>query len=92
MVAIMAEDISKKLCNRCHRLLKDKKSIELGFGPTCYKKHLEKQKNYLFDLPTERVYTKITADDISGPVLSMWEAPFGKGLLELLNKLNNKEE
>lgn len=50
MVEIMVEDISKKLCNRCHRELKDKKSKELGFGPTCYKKYLKKKKVYLFEM------------------------------------------
>ena len=35
---------------------------------------------------------QITADDISGPVLSMWEAPFGKGLIEVLNKAEEKFE
>lgn len=50
MVEIMVEDISKKVCNRCHRELKDDKSKQLGFGPICYKKYLQKQKIYLFDL------------------------------------------
>lgn len=26
-------------CGRCNRQLKSEKSIELGYGPTCYKKH-----------------------------------------------------
>lgn len=29
------------LCERCNRQLKTSNSIELGFGPTCYKKHLK---------------------------------------------------
>ena len=54
MVEIMVENISKKLCNRCHRELKDDKSKQLGFGPICYKKYLQKQKIYLFDLVTNK--------------------------------------
>lgn len=50
MVVIMEENISKKLCKRCHRKLKDEKSKKLGFGPTCYKKYLNKQKIYLFEM------------------------------------------
>ena len=30
-------------CNRCGRKLKTTKSIELGFGPVCYKKYLRDQ-------------------------------------------------
>lgn len=26
-------------CTRCNRQLKSEKSMELGYGPTCYKKH-----------------------------------------------------
>lgn len=29
------------ICGRCNRKLKTSKSIELGFGPTCHKKHLQ---------------------------------------------------
>lgn len=43
------------ICRRCHRKLKDELSKELGFGPVCYKKHIEKQsKNYLFELDVEK--------------------------------------
>lgn len=38
-----------KICKRCHRKLKDEKSKELGFGPICYQKYLQRQKSYLFD-------------------------------------------
>ncbi|SET95135.1 hypothetical protein SAMN05421676_11234 [Salinibacillus kushneri] len=34
-------------CARCNRNLKDKKSIERGFGPVCYKKHQEEEKEFL---------------------------------------------
>lgn len=34
-------EISTKYCRYCGRLLKSKKSIERGFGLTCYKKYLE---------------------------------------------------
>lgn len=54
MVEIMVPDISKKLCNRCHRELKDSKSKELGFGPTCYKKYLKSKKVYLFDMEVNK--------------------------------------
>ncbi len=27
------------LCQRCHRKLKSQKSIDMGMGPTCKKKH-----------------------------------------------------
>lgn len=50
MVEIMVEDISKKLCTRCHRELKDSNSKKLGFGPICYKKYLQKKKVYLFEM------------------------------------------
>lgn len=33
--------VSTKYCRYCGRLLKSKKSIERGFGLTCYKKYLE---------------------------------------------------
>ena len=38
------------ICRRCHRKLKDEKSIELGFGQVCYKKYMAKKKVYLFDM------------------------------------------
>ena len=41
------------ICKRCHRRLKDNQSTTLGFGPICYKKYLEKQKVYLFDIKEE---------------------------------------
>ena len=37
-------------CKRCGRELKNKKSIEIGYGEVCYKKHLiatNKQQNIL---------------------------------------------
>lgn len=30
-------------CTRCGRKLKTSKSIEVGFGPVCYKKHLQEE-------------------------------------------------
>ena len=52
MEATMAEDIykNKKLCKRCHRELKDEKSKELGFGPVCYKKYINRQRHFLFKM------------------------------------------
>ena len=55
MVEIMAvDDKFKKLCRRCQKELKDNKSKKLGFGPVCYKKYLEKQKVYLFDISVNK--------------------------------------
>ena len=51
MVEIMEKDISKKFCKRCHRELKDNQSKQIGYGPVCYKKYLDRKKIYLFDLP-----------------------------------------
>jgi Family of unknown function (DUF6011) len=33
--------IAMHLCATCGRRLKDRKSIERGYGPVCYKKHLK---------------------------------------------------
>ena len=38
------------ICRRCHRKLKDEKSIELGFGKTCYQKYLNRKKSFLFEM------------------------------------------
>lgn len=35
-------------CARCNRQLKSEKSIELGYGPTCYRKHLKEQADAEF--------------------------------------------
>lgn len=45
-------------CTTCGRKLKDKKSIELGFGPVCYKKHLKA----LADEEFER--NQVTIDEV----------------------------
>lgn len=37
-------EVSTKYCRYCGRLLKSKKSIERGFGLTCYKKYLESMR------------------------------------------------
>ncbi len=39
-------------CRRCHRKLKNPKYAELGYGSTCYKKHLAEIKKYkrLFEM------------------------------------------
>lgn len=37
------------LCNRCNRQLKTDKSIALGYGPTCHKKHLQEQADAEFN-------------------------------------------
>ena len=45
-------------CGRCNRKLKSAKSIELGFGPTCHKKHLQD----LADAEFEK--NQITMDEV----------------------------
>lgn len=45
--------ITRARCRRCDRILKSEDSIQLGYGPTCYKKiHIIHQKP-LFDLEEE---------------------------------------
>lgn len=38
-----------KLCERCNRQLKTVKSMGLGFGPVCYRKHLKEQADAEFE-------------------------------------------
>ena len=45
-------------CGRCNRKLKSAKSIEKGFGPSCYKKHLQD----LADAEFEKI--QITMDEV----------------------------
>lgn len=40
--------MSITLCGRCNRKLKTEKSIKQGFGPVCYKKHLQEQADEEF--------------------------------------------
>lgn len=47
-----------KQCGRCNRKLKTLKSIELGFGPTCHKKHLQE----LADAEFEK--NQVTIDEV----------------------------
>ncbi|MER2119233.1 MAG: DUF6011 domain-containing protein [Solibacillus sp.] len=47
-----------KLCGRCNRQLKTSKSMELGFGPVCYKKHQQE----LADDEFER--NQVTMDEV----------------------------
>lgn len=47
-----------KLCGRCNRQLKTVKSMELGFGPVCYKKHHQE----LADAEFER--NQVTMDEV----------------------------
>ena len=37
-------EVSTKYCRYCGRLLKSKKSIERGFGSTCYRKYIESMR------------------------------------------------
>ncbi|GAA0344054.1 hypothetical protein GCM10008931_39190 [Oceanobacillus oncorhynchi subsp. oncorhynchi] len=54
-----------KQCIRCGRKLKDKKSIERKFGPTCYKKNLKELEE--IGLPENQVTIEdVTADAIRG--------------------------
>ncbi len=45
-------------CGRCGRKLKTAKSIEQGFGPVCYKKHLEEEAAAEFER------NQITMDEV----------------------------
>ena len=47
-----------KLCGRCNRQLKTAKSMELGFGPVCFKKHQQE----LADAEFER--NQVTIDEV----------------------------
>lgn len=42
----MNDHEKKMYCLRCGRKLKDLQSMELGFGPTCYRKHLLGKTKY----------------------------------------------
>lgn len=59
MVEIM-ENNDKNICRRCHKKLKGEKSKELGFGPVCYKKYLNRKKQYLFEMEiTDATFKKL---------------------------------
>ena len=45
---------NRVFCQRCGKRLKDTKSMEIGFGPTCYKKHLEEKAKHRRPLFTVR--------------------------------------
>lgn len=47
-----------ELCGRCNRQLKTSKSMGLGFGPVCYKKHQQE----LADAEFER--NQVTIDEV----------------------------
>ena len=47
-----------QLCERCNRELKTAKSMELGFGPVCHKKHQQE----LADAEFER--NQVTIDEL----------------------------
>ncbi|MGY0692640.1 DUF6011 domain-containing protein [Virgibacillus sp. FSP13] len=36
-------------CKRCNRKLKTQKSIDKGYGPVCYKKHLQEEAEREFE-------------------------------------------
>lgn len=48
----VVEDQHVVRCRRCHRILKNPKHIELGYGLTCYKKNLAETRKYkkLFEI------------------------------------------
>jgi hypothetical protein len=51
MLKVNLEEENKiKICRRCHRKLKDEKSILLGYGATCYKKIKKHKETYLFEM------------------------------------------
>lgn len=45
-------------CGRCNRALKSAKSVELGFGPTCHKKHQKELAD------AEFLKNQITLDEV----------------------------
>lgn len=45
-------------CGRCGRRLKDKKSVDRGLGPVCYKKHLKALEDEEFEK------NQITIDEV----------------------------
>lgn len=47
-----------ELCGRCNRQLRTSKSMELGFGPVCYKKYQQE----LADAKFER--NQVTIDEV----------------------------
>lgn len=47
-----------KLCERCNRKLKSQKSIDVGMGPTCKKKHEAEQAEAEFNK------NQITLDEV----------------------------
>lgn len=47
-----------KLCERCNRQLKSQKSIDVGMGPTCKKKHEAAQAEAEFNK------NQITIDEV----------------------------
>lgn len=51
---IISEVNINRYCKRCHRKLKDEKSILLGYGSCCYKK-IQKNKIYLFEMEDKNV-------------------------------------
>lgn len=52
-----AEKEPAKYCRRCGRILKSKKSKQLGYGISCYKKHISEtiRMRPLFTLPIAKV-------------------------------------
>ena len=45
-------------CARCNRQLKSEKSLELGYGPTCYRKHRKELADAAF------LRNQITIDEV----------------------------
>lgn len=52
----ITEQAKNGLCRRCNRKLKDPESIERGFGPICYEKHMSQIRvgKGLFAVPTHQ--------------------------------------
>ena len=59
-------DEQKKYCRRCGRELKNPQFKELGFGPTCYKKHIRElliNRKRLF--PIDKNVQEVTAYEVN---------------------------
>lgn len=37
-------------CDRCGRKLKDKKSVDRGYGPVCFKKTMDEHMQYMSEI------------------------------------------
>ncbi|BDH60114.1 hypothetical protein MTP04_02440 [Lysinibacillus sp. PLM2] len=53
------------LCNRCNRKLKSQKSIDVGMGPTCKKKHEQELADIEFQKMQITIYEEMNGNEES---------------------------